>query len=53
MLPDAISKIIDPLPYSIKLFISIMLGLQTLALIAWMTMMGRELSRKESKEKQS
>ena len=53
MLPDAIAKIIDPLPYSIKIFLSIMLALQTLAVVAWMVMMGREISRKESKEKQS
>ena len=53
MLPDAISKIIDPLPYSIKIFLCVMLGLQTVAVVAWMIMMGREISRKESKEKQS
>jgi hypothetical protein len=53
MLPDALAKIIDPLPYSIKLFIGAMLGIQALAILVWMIMMGNEISRKESKEKQS
>jgi hypothetical protein len=53
MLPDALSKIIDPLPYSVKIFLAVMISLQTLAVLAWMIMMGREISRKETKEKQS
>jgi flagellar basal body-associated protein FliL len=53
MLPDALSKIIDPLPYSIKIFLGVMLGLQTLAVVVWMVMMGKEISTKETKEKQS
>ena len=53
MLPDGLSKIIDPLPYSIKIFLCVMLGLQTVAVVAWMIMMGREISKKDIKEKQS
>jgi hypothetical protein len=53
MLPDAISKIIDPLPYSVKIFIAAMISLQALAVLAWMIMMSREISRKDTKEKQS
>jgi len=53
MLPDAVSKIIDPLPHSIKIIIGVMLGLQGLAVVTWMVMMGKEISGKESKEKQS
>jgi hypothetical protein len=53
MMPEALSKIIDPLPHGIKIFLGGMLAIQALAIFSWLVMMVREINNKDSKEKQS
>ena len=49
---EEITKLLDSLPRSIKIFIGGMLGMQALAFSAWFVLMMRERSDGE-KEKQS
>eukprot|EP00585_Thalassiosira_rotula_P024923 CAMPEP_0196232330 /NCGR_PEP_ID=MMETSP0913-20130531/2973_1 /TAXON_ID=49265 /ORGANISM="Thalassiosira rotula, Strain GSO102" /LENGTH=50 /DNA_ID=CAMNT_0041512785 /DNA_START=49 /DNA_END=201 /DNA_ORIENTATION=- len=49
---EDILKVLDKLPYSVKILVTALLGLQGLAFGAWFVMMLREGS-KEEKEKQS
>ena len=49
---EQIIKVISELPPTIKIFIGVMLGIQTLAFSAWIVMMMREGSN-DKKEKQS
>jgi hypothetical protein len=49
---EAITKAIDALPRSIKIFVGVMMGLQALAICSWLIMTIRE-SRSSKKEKQS
>ena len=45
-----ITKLLDSLSPSIKVFIGVMLGVQALAFAAWIVMMFREGSREKEKQ---
>ena len=48
-----ITKLLDALPQTVKLFLGAMVGMQVLAILAWLVMMGKEISNKDVKEKES
>lgn len=51
---EIITKLFDSLPYTVKIFLGAMIGMQVLAILGWLILMRNEISTSEkAKEKQS